>query len=339
MQLCRWWVLMVCAGATGCSMQRPTVPRVPAAPDYRASGNWAALPGRADAADFVPRRAPEEVLGPEDSLGIDVFFVHPTIYERGRMWNADVADRRMNRQVDKLPIRLQASAFGTGTRLYAPRYRQAHLGVFTWKDAASDRALDTAYADVRAAFELYLREWNGGRAFILAGHSQGSWHLRTLLQEFFPPGSPLLDQLVAVYMPGFDFFPDQIPGLPPCSAPDDTRCWCAWMTYGVEVLDRGPEAFGTWNTRPPACINPVTWRADTVPSPATSHRGVVLASGLYAFPGALTARVDRGVVLVDLSPMPADRLFRRENWHAGDINLFWAEIRRNVRVRAAAFER
>lgn len=330
-------VLGVWIGSVGCGMRRPTAEAVPPAPDYRASSSWAALPGRADAADFVPRRAPADVLGPQDSLGVDVFFVHPTIYERGRSWNADVEDRRMNRKVDKFPIRLQASAFGAGTRVYAPRYRQAHLGVFTWKDAQSDRALDTAYADVRAAFEAYLQTWSGGRPLVLAGHSQGSWHLRTLLQEYFAPGSPLLERLVAVYLPGFDMFADQIPGLPPCTAPDDTRCWCAWMTYGVEVLARGPEAFGPWNERPPVCINPVTWRADTVPSTAEAHRGVVLASGRYAFPGALTARVDRGVVLVDLSPMPADRLFRRENWHAGDINLFWAEIRRNVRVRAAAF--
>jgi len=111
------------------------------------------------------------------------------------------------------------------------------------------------------------------------------------------------------------------------------------MTYGVEVLASGPEAFGPWNERPPVCINPITWRADTVPSTAEAHSGVVLASGRYAFHGSLPARVDRGVVLVDLSPMPADRLFRRENWHAGDVNLFWAEIRRNVRVRCAAFAR
>ena len=321
----------------GCGMQRPVVDGGGRVPDYRSEEVWAALPGRADAADFHPRSAPETLDSSTDSLGIDVFFVHPTLYERGRSWNAPLDQRRLNRRVDELPIRLQASAFAAGTRLYAPRYRQAHLGVFTWKDAESDRALDTAYADVRAAFLHYLTAWNAGRPFVLAGHSQGSWHLRTLMAEFFPPGSPLAEQLVCAYVPGFDIFPDQIPGIPPCTTPDQTHCWCAWMTYGVEVLARGPEAFGTWNTAPPACINPVTWHADTVPSAPSAHGGVVLASGRYAFPGALSARVDRGVVLVDLSPLPADWLFRRENWHAGDINLFWADIRTNLRTRTRAY--
>ena len=175
----------------GCGMQRPVVDSGGRVPDYRSEEVWAALPGRADAADFHPRSAPDTLLAPTDSLGIDVFFVHPTLYERGRSWNAPLDQRRLNRRVDELPIRLQASAFAAGTRLYAPRYRQAHLGVFTWKDAESDRALDTAYADVRAAFVHYLTAWNAGRPFVLAGHSQGELAFAHAHGRVFPSGQPI----------------------------------------------------------------------------------------------------------------------------------------------------
>jgi membrane carboxypeptidase/penicillin-binding protein PbpC len=162
-------------------------------PDYRSEAVWAALPGRADAADFLPRSAPDTLLESNDSLGIDVYFVHPTLYERGRSWNAPLDQRRLNRRVDELPIRLQASAFAAGTRLYAPRYRQAHLGVFTWKDAESDRALDTAYADVRAAFVHYLTAWNAGRPFVLAGRGTGglSWFIDGTPTALDDAGSPI----------------------------------------------------------------------------------------------------------------------------------------------------
>ena len=137
-------------------------------------------------------------------LTVDVFFVHPTQLFKGEHWNAHLDNRTVNALNTKYPMRLQASAFNIGGRLYAPAYRQAHIGVFTWQDSTSWKALELAYADVKASFEHYLARWNDGRPIILAGHSQGSWHIRWLLQEFFD-GKPLQEQLVVAYAPGFDF--------------------------------------------------------------------------------------------------------------------------------------
>ena len=39
-------------------------------------------------------------------------------------------------------------------------------------------ALELAYTDIEAAFEHYLAEYNNGRPFIIAGHSQGAQHIR-----------------------------------------------------------------------------------------------------------------------------------------------------------------
>jgi len=312
--------------------QRPVVEAVPEAPDYRAAGSWAALPGRADAADFVPRRAPAEVLGPADSLGVDVFFVHPTIYERGRTWNAAVDDRRMNRQVDKLPIRLQASAFGAGTRLYAPRYRQAHLGVFTWKDAESDRALDTAYADVRAAFEIYLREWNGGRAFVLAGHSQGSTHCGLLLQEFFD-GKALQSQLVAAYLPGIGIATSELKQIPLLTTPSATGGYVTWNTFKKRIEQ---SSYEKWY-KGKAVVNPVSWTLEST-AQKTAHKGFLYFDN-QIYPQLFDTHLIDGAIWID---RPKGKFFflslTMRNYHIGDINLFWQDIHDNAILRAASFD-
>jgi len=64
------------------------------APDYSLEQNWSALPFRADAADEIPKG--ESWI--TDSLkNVDVFYIHPTIYGKGKKWNADVSDKKLNK--------------------------------------------------------------------------------------------------------------------------------------------------------------------------------------------------------------------------------------------------
>ena len=67
-----------------------------------------------------PESPPENQAAAE----VDVFFIHPTILFTSDYWNADLADTALNRQVDDLTIRHQASVFNHQARVFAPRYRQ-----------------------------------------------------------------------------------------------------------------------------------------------------------------------------------------------------------------------
>lgn len=293
---------------------------------------WFSLPDRHDASDEIPRRLP--VAGVmRDSLDVDVFFVHPTMYFRGDHWNAHLDDERINRATEQQPMRLQASAFNVGGRMYAPRYRQAHIGVFTWQDSTSWRALELAYEDVRHAFEHYLEHWNDGRGIVLAGHSQGSWHVRWLLQEYFD-GKPLQDQLVAAYGPGFDWHVQDFETIDFCARPDQIGCACSWMSYGAGY-------FPAWLDHPasePVCTHPVTWTLNGS-STLDQHQGVVLSQMRYAFPQSIAANIERGVLQIDQPRVPFGRWLHRDNWHIGDINLFWLNVQGNVRLRAEMFDR
>ena len=80
-------------------------------------------------------------------------------------WNASIEDRKLNDKTDGSTILYQASIFNGAGKVYAPRYRQAHLhAYFTNKrKGEAQKAFELAYADVKAAFEYYLQHYNQGR--------------------------------------------------------------------------------------------------------------------------------------------------------------------------------
>ncbi len=299
------------------------------APRYDDPIAWFSLPSRSDTSDELPKKIPSTASPARwDSIDVDVFFVHPTMYFRGDHWNAHLDNDQVNRDTEHMPMRAQASAFNIGGRMYAPRYRQAHIGVFTWQDSTSWAALELAYEDVRASFVHYLEHWNDGRDIILAGHSQGSWHLRWLLQEFFD-GKPLQDQLVAAYGPGFDWYATDFDHIPFCEEPNQTGCACSWMSYGAGFF---PKWLDT-KSAPPMCVNPITWTLGSASSALQDHEGVVLSQMRFAFPHSIRANIERGVLQIEQPQVRFGRWLQRENWHVGDINLFWININKNARLR------
>jgi len=127
---------------------------VPAAPDYSDPNHWAALPTMKDHADLVPSRS--SFSNNQQQAQADVFYIHPTTYFDGEAWNADLNDKKVNHLTDSKPVMHQASIFNGSCRVFAPRYRQAHLRAFddSVYENTGQRALRLAYQDVRTAFQL-----------------------------------------------------------------------------------------------------------------------------------------------------------------------------------------
>ncbi len=308
---------------------------IPAPPNYADGAHWAALPWTEDPADLLPKgRKVSE--GPGTA---DVFYLHPTIFEEGAHWNAALDSAALNAAVDEWPVRHQAAIFNGAGRVFAPRYRQAHIRVFSVGDSLSLGALQIAYSDIRAAFQHFLDHWDEGRPLVIAAHSQGSWHARWLLQDFFD-GTALQDRLVAAYIPGMDIYPSDFTAIPPCTAATDQHCYCTWMSYGTGYLPRWIAA----KPATPSVIHPVTWTTEVDrTNPRSEHGGAVRESFRNKNPGSITARVTAdGVLWIDQPHMfLVGKWLHRDNWHVGDFNLFWSDIRDNVhdRVAAAAEER
>ena len=128
-------------------------------PDYSNLDYWAAHPGKKDPADSVPAPLRNEN---RDTL-VDVFFIHPTTFtdkKAASQSNATIDDAAINAKTDYSTILLQGSTFNQYGRVFAPRYRQAHIGNFYSNDSvAASRAFTLAYQDVRTAFLYYLEHY------------------------------------------------------------------------------------------------------------------------------------------------------------------------------------
>ncbi len=318
---------------------RPELPvggsfAVPPPPDYRQLDNWAALPTRDDAAD----RTPGDTLHEHQlTAEADVFFVHPTVYSdtrRGdRLWNADLADEKLNEAVDKSTILNQASVFNAAGKVYAPRYRQANLSVFYEEGAAvKEQALDTAYADVLAAFDYFVEHFNHGRPIILAAHSQGTLHAKRLLADRFD-GKPLGEQLVAAYLVGMPIRKDEFRTIPVCTSPGQTGCFVSWRTYREDFVP-GPGQ----DDPEVAVVNPLTWTTDTARAAASLNLGGVLYNYDAGLMPELVWAEIRGAGLFTNKPsFFGDILFTSKNYHVADYNLFWMNVRQNAGTRVRRF--
>jgi hypothetical protein len=313
----------------------------PPPPDYDLAAAWSALPGRVDAADVAPAELP---AGDQATAPADVFYVHPTSYV-GSDWNAPFDDPKLQRDSDAGGARLQASAFNACGAVYAPYYRQANGTAFYHPTPDGDRALDVAYADVRAAFRSFLAHRGGDRPFLVAAHSQGSVLAERLLAEEVA-GTPLRDQLVAAWLPGATVLAEGIaPDLLPCRDADDLHCVIAWNARRPDWVETEivvvPRREGEL-----LCTNPLTWTTDATLAPASSNRGAVFLDAAGSSPrvGFASARCAGGTLLVDeVGRAPRDLMSRildhvlgKGNLHPIEYQLYWANLRENAAVRVAA---
>ncbi len=293
--------------------------RVADAPDYSLPSSWLALPA------------------PDMEKPVDVFYVHPTTYFSNEHWNQpgpmDDVDGRSGEKVVA-----QAGAFCKCGNIFAPWYRQATLEVLNARPDDKAQALDVAYQDVKAAFSHYMENYNEGRPFILAGHSQGSNHLLRLLTEEFG-NRHSMDRLVAAYVVGWPVTRGDLlesGHLVMCDSPDQTGCIVSWNTQSPF-----PDCSLTDDST--LGVNPLTWTRTDEFVPRRQNRGAVFFRDgrRVVIPHYVGARLHDGALLVEPSEDGIDLDVPCEGfYHKYDYAFFFNNIRENSNVRSSAwFER
>jgi hypothetical protein len=310
---------------------------VPPPPDYSNLYYWAAHPGKWDYSDSIPSFLKNEIR----DTSVDVFFLHPTTFTNNFQhsnMNGDVNDSILNHQTDIRTILYQASVFNGSCRVFAPRYRQAHLkAYFQISSDQSKKAFDLAYDDLKTAFQYYLDHWNQGRPIIIAAHSQGSMHAVRLLQEFFD-GKPLQKKLVCAYVPGWQIKKDDFKNLKFGNSPSQTGCVVGWRTY-----KKGTEDFLIKRENGNSlCVNPISWTTDNHWTPREIHKGAVGKDFNTLISKKIRAEVvpDINILWVEIPEeieKKSELASRLGNFHIVDYNLFWMDIRENVRQRIKAY--
>ena len=299
------------------------------APEYANENYWIALPWRYDIADTIPPGC--AIKEDQKNAQADVFYVYPTIYLSGKNWNGDLDNKKLNHKCDEC-VKFQASAFNAAARVFAPRYRQAHLHAFI-DTAAGKPSLDFAYADVKLAFEYYLQHWNKGRPIILAGHSQGALHVTRLLKDFFD-GKELQKQLVAAYPIGMPINKNEFKHIPVGDSTTQTNCFVTWNTalWGT----RPETAHSTYKGK--ACVNPLTWKTNEVAASSEMNKGGLPFSFKRIDATVCDAKVNDGLLWIHF-PLFFNYYHLANFYHVSDVNLFYMNIRQNAIDRTAAFIR
>jgi hypothetical protein len=293
--------------------------------DYSRTENWAALPTMQDNADWTPKGLSNH----QDSAMVDVFFIHPTTDVTGFKGNADINSKFINKQTDNFPIKFQASVFNESCKVYAPRYRQAVLNNFFKKDAESAKeAFDTAYQDVKTAFEYYLKNNNNGRPIIIAGHSQGSMHAQRLLQEFFD-GKPLQKQLVEAYIIGFPTYETKFQFLKVSERADTFGGYISYSTFGQDskIATVAPE----YNNA--VSVNPLSWTTDKLFVAGNSQQGSLSKKSEEIIHTVFGARNANGILEIQKPQEGGFVPMVMKNYHLYDYSLFYLNIRENVALR------
>lgn len=309
---------------------------VPPAPDYADQDAWASLPSIIDSADVVPDTS---MRNGQANAPVDVFFIYPTTYtgKRGeRNWNADIYDTRLNVRTDRSAIRNQATVFNGSCKVYAPRYRQAHLESFFTKRHKDDarQALGLAYHDVKAAFLYYLDHYNHGRPLIIAAHSQGTWHAEQLIRDFYDTGERNMPDLIVAYLVGMPVKKNDFETIHPCKSEDDIHCFCSWRTVNEKYKPNRLYPVGDKF----AVINPVDWKTDTTEVSRQWHLGAVLTKFYHGiYPELVDSYIDHGLLRVTRPKIPGIPVLLMRNYHIADYNLFYADIRKNVGIRIATY--
>lgn len=302
-------------------------------PDYSKLENWAASPFKDDASDSIPAFLKNE----KRDTRADVFFIHPTSYfgeEETSPWNADLNDTTVNKETDSKSILFQASVFNGSCRVFAPRYRQANMKAFyVFGTPVANKAFDLAYSDVKKAFLYFLKHYNKNHPIIIASHSQGSLHAIRLLQEFFD-GKPLQNRLVCAYIVGYQIKKDAFKMLPIGERPDQTGCFVGWRSYAKGEIPKGVAA----ENGNSVCVNPLTWTMNEQWASSELNLGI-MNSFETIVPHTVSAGIEPSskILWIDTKVMLDSEKKTIKNYHVWDYNLFWMNIRQNVKLRIDAF--
>jgi len=215
----------------------------PAATDYAQDSNWLCLPGRKD---ICSAPLATTALGPNGygSTGfssvasdppLDCFYVYPTV-SNDQGLNSDLVPGRE----EKLATEAQFARFASVCRTFAPTYRQMTIGAIAAFAAGADitQAGAIAYGDVVAAWRNYLATRNGGRPFVLIGHSQGSLMLQHLIAREIETDPAVARRMKLAIIPGYNVLVPQgklvggtFKKTPLCSSPEEAGCVMAWSSY------------------------------------------------------------------------------------------------------------
>jgi hypothetical protein len=118
-----------------------------------------------------------------------------------------------------------------------------------------------------------------------------------------------------------------------CSDSLQTGCICSWRTLRKGFIpsllkDEKENSFVT---------NPLSWKTNEEYASTKLNQGSILRSFNKIYKHTTDAQVHNGLLWIKKPKFPWSFLYFKRNYHIGDINLFYLNIRENVRQRISAY--
>ena len=308
-------------------------------PDYSKAGNWYQIP--------------------DITKDVDTFYILATEYLGFAEGSSDYAEMDNPDMVTGAPVQyaMNASAFAESTNVFLPYYRQASLryaGEVWRKTGDIDEAISgMPYNDITAALDYYFENYNNGRPFILASHSQGSAIAKLVLKKYFKEHPDYYKRMVAAYVIGYAVTKDDLKANPHwkfATGESDTGVIISWNTEGKKNVEANARTCVLFPNA--ISINPINWKLDDTYAPASENLGslVINATGDGLEIGNVGADAQvvpwRGVIVTNakIDPMPADlaavanEFFGPDGRHESDYTFYYNNIKANVAKRIATFK-
>lgn len=285
---------------------------------------------------------------PEITKEVDTFYIYPTVVADA---SEDVPDIVPN---DYEPMRtsaqgvyeMQGTVYEESTNVFAPYYRQSNLIAIgnLRGDDLFQYQMQEQRTDIYAALDYYFENYNDGRPFILAGHSQGSIMSIIVLGDYMQAHPEYYERMVAAYPIGFSVTKEWLeehPYLKFAEGADDTGVIITWNTEGPGnkgqdniVVEEGAIS-----------INPLNWKRDDTYAGVDENLGSLVQNeetGEYEIKDGMgDAQVDteRGVVIctTDTDYVPAAEVFGPASLHRWDYGLYYVNIQKNVADRINSY--
>ncbi|MBO7726859.1 MAG: DUF3089 domain-containing protein, partial [Thermoguttaceae bacterium] len=244
------------------------------------AGVWAETENAGGAPDYSRKRCWMQI--PEITKDIDTFYIYSTVYVESS-FEEGAPDYAPLDNLEMLMGALgeyvtNASVYEDSTNVFVPYYRQAgmrYAGEVSEKTGDIGAALaGMPYNDISAALDCYFENYNNGRPFIIAGHSQGAAMVKYVLENYFTEHPEYYERMVAAYVIGYSVTKDDLdayPHLKFAAGESDTGVIVSWNTEGPKNVEEN--ARNAVVLPGAISINPLNWKLDETYAPASENLG------------------------------------------------------------------
>ncbi|MEE0772618.1 MAG: DUF3089 domain-containing protein [Anaerovoracaceae bacterium] len=295
-----------------------------AAVDYSQSAHWLNVPE-------------------ENDKPVDVFYLYPTAWAKENEDDPNICeiDNESMLAGAKKIYSTQATAFETTANIYAPYYRQADAPYLLAMEPEDHMAIldDIPKTDVFAALDYYFENYNEGRPFILAGHSQGSNVLLFVLSEYMEEHPELYERMVAAYVIGFSVteeFMEENPHLKFAQEAGDTGVIISYNTEAPGMTIENPVV---WEGA--LSINPISWTTDETTAEASQSLGSYIDGQKVEHFADATIDKERNTLICSTADpdefYTGNPVFPRGLYHGRDYDFYYYDIRANAELRVKNF--